>query len=278
MTALQWQAVGTVEAGEVQATVVEHPGVEWLDRIHCESRTTLGLLMHPPVNTTRGSFLTSEWRRGASPLGSVVVIPRGVSLRVQSEAMPRRRMMHCRLPDCAALEADPEKLDACVDLRNDAVAWGLSRLAQEVLSPGLGSAAIVEGLGLVIAGELQRAFSGHAVPRHKGGLASWQLRRIGEFVRAGNWDSTVGDIARICGVSAGHAMRAFRQSTGHSIATYITSLRIERACALLAEDELSITAIAADLGFANTSGFSAAFRRSIGVSPRIYRQRCRAGL
>lgn len=278
MTAQQWRTLGEVEAGDVWAAVLDHPSIETLDRIHCPSHTTLGLLMYPRTNMSRGSFLTSEWRKGVSPLGTVVAIPGGVSLRVQSEAMPERRMLHCRLPDCGLLEADPERLDTCVDLRNDAVSSGLLRMAREAMTPGLGSRAIVEGLGLVIAGELERSFAEKQADVHKGGLAPWQLRRIGEFVRSGNWNGSVSDIAGLCGLSAGHVMRAFRQSTGRSIASYIASMRIDRACALLDEDIRSITEIAADLGFANTSGFSAAFRRSVGMSPRLYRQRRRAGV
>jgi AraC family transcriptional regulator len=139
-------------------------------------------------------------------------------------------MLHCRLPERVALQTDPAMLGGCIDMRNSVVASCLRRIAQETLTPGFGSQAIVEGLGLVIAGELERAMGTKSSPLRKGGLAPWQLRRIDDHLRAGYWDSGVSDVARLCGVSAGHAMRAFRQSTGQSIAAHMAAMRIERAC------------------------------------------------
>jgi AraC family transcriptional regulator len=52
---------------------------------------------------------------------------------------------------------------------------------------------------------------------------------------------------------------------------YHTARRIERAKALLAQQSLSITWIAMELGFADTSCFSTAFRRLAGRTPSCYR-------
>ena len=48
--------------------------------------------------------------------------------------------------------------------------------------------------------------------------------------------------------------------------------RIERAKVLLAKPALSITQIAFDLGFGETSSFTAAFRRLVGRTPSSYRR------
>jgi len=273
----EWQIVRHIQAGDVWAAVAEHPSVEGLDRTHSAHRTTLGLWMSSEPNNSRGSFLTSEWHYGDAPLGAVVAVPAGFPLRVQSEEMPARRMLHCRLPERVALQTDPAMLSGCIDMRNSVVASCLRRIAQETLTPGFGSQAIVEGLGLVIAGELEREMGSKSARLRKGGLAPWQLRRIDDHLRAGNWDSGVSDVARLCGVSAGHAMRAFRQSTGQSIAAHMAAMRIERACTLLARDDLPIGQIAAELRFASASAFAAAFRRTFGMSPNAYRQRRRSG-
>lgn len=272
-----WQILSDIEAGGVWAAVAEHPYVERLDRTHSGHRTTLGLWMSAGPNNSRGSFLTNEWHLGAAPLGAVVAVPAGFSLRVQSGEMPARRMLHCQLPERVVLHADPAMLSGCVDMRNGVVASCLRRIAQETLTPGFGSQAIVEGLGLVIAGELERAMGGKAPLVRKGGLAPWQLRRIDDHLQAGSWDCSVGDIARLCGVSTSHVMRAFRQSTGQSIAAHMAALRIERACTLLARFDLPIGHIAAELRFASASAFAAAFRRVLGMSPNAYRQRRRSG-
>ena len=53
---------------------------------------------------------------------------------------------------------------------------------------------------------------------------------------------------------------------------YLTSQRIERAKALLAERKLSVTEIGLDVGFSETSSFTSAFRKVTGETPTEYRR------
>jgi AraC family transcriptional regulator len=50
------------------------------------------------------------------------------------------------------------------------------------------------------------------------------------------------------------------------------SRRIERAKQLLAKRELTVTTIALDVGFSETSTFTAAFHRLAGQTPSHYRR------
>jgi AraC family transcriptional regulator len=65
---------------------------------------------------------------------------------------------------------------------------------------------------------------------------------------------------------------AFKQSFGMPPHQYVTSRRIERAKTLLAERELSVTEIGFDVGFSETSSFTAAFRKYTGETPTNYRR------
>lgn len=271
-----WQIVGEIEAGDLWAAVVQHPSTEKVDRTHYAARTTLGLWMSPHKNSSYGRFLTAQSQATHQRLGSIVAIPGGIPFHVKSDASPPRRMLHCRLPEYMALPPDRMTLEGCLSLHNDVIAASLARMSREVLMPGFGTNAIVEGLGLVISGELERSFFSKGTPERRGGLAPWQLRRIDEYLRSGNWDTSVAQLARICGVSPAHAMRAFRQSTGRSILSHIAHLRMKEACALLAQSQLAVAQIAVELRFASASGFAAAFRRAIGISPNAYRQMERA--
>jgi len=274
----QWYALGEVTAGSVWAAVAEHPGADSLDRTHCNDRTSVGFLLSPDRNLSRGCFLTKASASSHAPLGTVVAIPKGIPFSVRSRGLPPRRMLHCRLPDRASASQHPLVLRAYLDLRNDALIRSLKRLADEVTEPGFAANLIVEGLGLVIAGELDRAVSDASRTHHQGGLAPWQVRRIDEYIRGGNWNCSVSDIAALCGISPGHAMRAFRQSTGRSIAAHLVALRIDHACTLLRQNRLLISEVAAELRFASPSAFSTAFRRVIGNTPRGFRQRhCSSG-
>lgn len=276
MTTKRWRVLGEVEAGDVWAAVAEHPRIQKVDWTHCGTHMSMGLVLSPNISQPLGRFLTDEWRGGHAPLGSIVAVPAGVPFHVRAGESPVRRILHCRLPDRESLKADNVPLRACLNLQDNVLAQSLKRLAHEAIVPGFGTSAIVEGLGLLISGEMERLFGARVARQGKGGLAPWQLRRIDEYLRAGHWNSSLSDLAQLCGISTGHLMRAFRQSTGQSVGSYIATLRSDHACVMLADDSLSIAEIAIALRFADASAFAAAFKRSVGVSPSRYRQRQRA--
>lgn len=66
-------------------------------------------------------------------------------------------------------------------------------------------------------------------------------------------------------------IRRFKRYTGKTPKEYQISCRMERATALLAESELSLSEIAARCGFASHSFFSKTFKRLYGITPTQYR-------
>ena len=110
--------------------------------------------------------------------------------------------------------------------------------------------------------------------RHnRGGLASWQQKRVTEFIAdhvAENLSLAV--LAGIAGLSVFHFARAFKQSLGMPPHRYHIARRVDRAKVLLAEPSSSVTEIAFEVGFQELSSFTAAFRRFSGVSPSQYRR------
>lgn len=267
-----WRIVGEVAAGGMWAAVAEHPAVDALDRTHHDPRTSIGVSLSPAPNASEGRFLAGGWTGGHARMGRIVVIPGDLPLHVQAHAAPPRRMLHCRLPSHAALPPPgARRLARCLDLRNPSITQGLNRLAQEVAAPGFASAMLIEGLGLMVAAELARDLLRADRPA-AGGLAGWQLRRIDDHLAAGHWDCTVSDLAGLCGISPAHAMRAFRQSTGHSIAAHVAARRMARARDLLTGDAHDIAGVAAALRFASHAAFTAAFRRATGATPGAFRR------
>ena len=63
----------------------------------------------------------------------------------------------------------------------------------------------------------------------------------------------------------------FSKSEGQSIQSFQNSIKIERIKELLEYDELSISEIAADMGFSSSAYLSTSFRKATGVSPSIYK-------
>lgn len=75
------------------------------------------------------------------------------------------------------------------------------------------------------------------------------------------------------GISARHLNRIFRAETGITIKEYQSKMRMIRACDLLVNSKLSISAISEALGFHRPEQFSAFFRRHTGCMPQDYRKR-----
>ncbi|HET9617003.1 MAG TPA: AraC family transcriptional regulator, partial [Pseudolabrys sp.] len=79
-------------------------------------------------------------------------------------------------------------------------------------------------------------------------------------------------LAQIVRLSPYHFARGFKQSFGVPPHRYHVGRRIARAKDLLVDPANSVTAIARELGFAETSSFSSTFRRMTGSSPSSFRR------
>src|ERR1700682_2852356 len=132
-----------------------------------------------------------------------------------------------------------------------------------------------EALGIVLTHELVRinGDGGHRGPVSRGGLACWQQKRVAAYIEEHVADdiplATLAEMARL---SPFHFCRSFKRSFGMPPHRYHANRRIERAKQLLANRELSVTAIALDIGFSETSTFTAAFHRLTGETPSHYRR------
>jgi AraC family transcriptional regulator len=70
-----------------------------------------------------------------------------------------------------------------------------------------------------------------------------------------------------------HFSRLFKQSTGHSPYQFVIKCRVERARELLLNSDLSIAQITYTVGFANQSHLTNHFKRMLGVTPKMVRQK-----
>lgn len=83
-------------------------------------------------------------------------------------------------------------------------------------------------------------------------------------------------IAKVLGVSPFHLARQFRDMTGTSMYAYRQRLRVRTAVHRIFDEPRSdLSAVAADQGFASHSHFTAACRRTFGVTPSVLRARVR---
>ena len=79
------------------------------------------------------------------------------------------------------------------------------------------------------------------------------------------------ELCRIACMSASKLTRLFKQAEGMTPQEYARTLRMERACELLGDTDLSMAEIAARLGFARQGSFSEAFKERFGATPQEFR-------
>lgn len=99
-----------------------------------------------------------------------------------------------------------------------------------------------------------------------------RLRRVIEYIEAHlDQDLTLAELAGIACLSPCHFSRSFKQDMGVGPQRYTAQRRVERAKALLRHGEEGLADIAATVGFADQSHFTAAFRRETGTTPGRFR-------
>lgn len=77
-------------------------------------------------------------------------------------------------------------------------------------------------------------------------------------------------LAREAGYSPWHAERIFKEITGMTPFDYVRGLRLSRAAEKLANDDVKIVDVALEFVFDSHEGFTRAFSRYFGISPRDY--------
>ena len=148
------------------------------------------------------------------------------------------------------------------------------RLLAELKAEGFASRMYVESLANQLAIHLLRYYSSaKKLPKDPSTrLPRYKLQRATDYINDNlREDLTLERISQALSMSPYHFAHLFKQSVGLTPHRYVIQRRMERATSLLRETELSITQIAHQVGYANHSHFSVAFRRFTGQTPRRYR-------
>jgi AraC-like DNA-binding protein len=84
---------------------------------------------------------------------------------------------------------------------------------------------------------------------------------------------TLDELAQHAGLSRTALAERFRDAMGDTPLNHLRVLRMQRAMRLLAETDHKLEAVAADVGYQDAFSFSKVFKRTVGVSPKVFRQR-----
>jgi len=91
-----------------------------------------------------------------------------------------------------------------------------------------------------------------------------------------NHPISIKELAAACKVGRNYIGELFKKNTGLPISKYINLLRVQKAMRLIEATEFSLSEIAYEVGFCDSSHFSKQFKAQTGISPRTYRQRLRS--
>jgi AraC-like DNA-binding protein len=163
----------------------------------------------------------------------------------------------------------------------DETVLGLTRALNSVLArPEHATALFTDHVFLALVTHLAVTYGGfntsgrHAYAAPKGRLLSpLQERRVtSRLLDDLASDSSLSELAALCGLSRTHFIRAFKQSTGMPPHRWLLMHRVERAKDLLRETNTSIAEIAVTCGFADQSHLTRVFSKAFGISPGAWRR------
>lgn len=83
----------------------------------------------------------------------------------------------------------------------------------------------------------------------------------------------VAEMVARSGLTERSFLRRFRKVTGQSPAEYVQTLRIEEAKQMLETTDLTVDAVAREVGYAEGSSFRHVFRKRVGITASAYRRR-----
>ncbi|MGG1517167.1 helix-turn-helix domain-containing protein [Paenibacillus oryzisoli] len=102
------------------------------------------------------------------------------------------------------------------------------------------------------------------------------ISEIKDYVAA-HYDSniTLADLSARFFINPYYLSQLFKEKTGDTYLSYVMSVRMNKAKALLEETDLRVYEICQRVGYADTNHFSKLFERMVGSTPTEYRKKCK---
>ncbi|NLU37711.1 MAG: AraC family transcriptional regulator [Bacteroidales bacterium] len=81
------------------------------------------------------------------------------------------------------------------------------------------------------------------------------------------------ELSQLVNMAKGSLCRFFKENSGITLWEYLNHIKIEFACKMLMNNELSIAQVCFDSGFNNLNHFNKQFRKITGITPSSYRKK-----
>lgn len=218
---------------------------------------------------------------GYRPMKRAIYVPAGVPLWTSFTSfhrfshidihLHRDRMLKYLTPSVGASVA-MSALRRPVEIQDADAIETLAGLLVAELSTTSKNAVFAESLvGSIVAGLLDT--SSQVDDQANARLTQAQLNKLVSVVnRRADHKMTVGEMAETVGLSESWFANVFKQTTGKTPLQWQLGKRIGVAQTMLAESDLSVAAIAAQLGFSDQAHLTKTFRQVAGETPAAWRR------
>lgn len=183
---------------------------------------------------------------------------------------PASEILMATLPDVIAIRAAAN--DQSVS--GETVRWAIAQIGVELQLRRPGYASAIEHLSHILLTELMRRH----LEEGDGGQVGWTAALADPFLRrafaamhhdlSNHW--TVATLAERAGLSRTAFAVRFARIVGQPPMSYMTLWRMLWAAKRLDRDGTTVAEVAAEVGYSSESAFTAAFKRTLGKTPRRF--------
>jgi AraC family transcriptional regulator len=242
-------------------------------------------------NDVSSHILMSNRQEGAAehyrPMKRAIFVPAGVPLWTSFTSFHRfshvdihlhkDRMLKYLAPSVGTSVA-LSALRRPVEIQDAKAVETLASLLVDELSTPTKHAAYAESLVGSIIANLLDLQEGETDDQANARLTQAQLNKLISTVNArADYRMTVSEMAETVGLSESWFANVFKQTTGKTPLQWQLSRRVDLAQNMLAESDLSVAAIAAQLGFSDQAHLTKTFRQVAGETPAAWRRMRRIG-
>lgn len=153
------------------------------------------------------------------------------------------------------------------DARIESIAWAIkTELEATIPSDRLYAEMLALALAIRLVENGDQA--GGEKPRTTRSLSALQKRRLVDFIEDHIDQSlSLADLAAVVGLSLSHLKPLFRASFGMPMHQYVLTRRVERARLMLLSEDMPLSQVALETGFAHQSHMAHWMRRILGITP-----------
>ena len=226
-----------------------------------------------------------NFAQNSRPMARAVYVPAGVPMWTSSRSTHRfshlnlhihkDRLLKFLAPSVGASAAQAA-LKRPAEVQDISAVNTLAGLLVDEISNPAKHAVYAESLaGSIFAGLLDIP---EEEEKNNGRLTQAQMNKLNARMDAiGDYRMSVAEMAATVGLSESWFANVFKQTNGKTPLQWQLGKRIELAKAMLCEDDLTVAAIANQLGFSDQAHFTKVFRQIAGETPAAWRKTRHAG-